>query len=272
MCWCWTGPHYVAMDRVHGPLTQTLGMAPTCLSSECLGHCHPYLLEGVGAWGTLGAEASLPSPGAIEVTCQLRKARNWLVNRARKGRLPRPCPDMGPRSCTQLGLCRPEAGLMSLRLPVASWGPLGHPPSPRNVHLGESLSHRKVPLEGTPAPPPAILMGRGPTVPPGGRQDWVSSSRRSAGSGGGEGLLGGLANDYLSELLMKGLPHLLCHYLQTPGCLSPGPARQEVTPQLYKMLGHPTLISPTAPQPGPRVQEHIRSLGVHGGSALSPRP
>lgn len=185
MCWCRAGPHHVAMDRVHGPLTQTLGMAPTCLSSEYLGHCHPYLLEGGGAWGTLGAEAPLPSPGATEVTCQLRKSRNWLVNRASKGRLPRPCPDMGPRSCTQLCLCRPEVGLMSLRLPLASWGPLGRPPSPGNVHLGESLSHRKVPSEGTPAPPPAILMGRGPTVPPGGRQ--TGSAAPGGGQGPGEG-------------------------------------------------------------------------------------
>ncbi|ELR46958.1 NADPH-dependent diflavin oxidoreductase 1 [Bos mutus] len=29
------------------------------------------------------------------------------------------------------------------RWAVASWGPLGHPPSPGDVHLGESLSHRK---------------------------------------------------------------------------------------------------------------------------------
>lgn len=206
------------------------------------------------------------------MTCRLRKARNWLVNRASKGRLPRPRPDMGPRSCTRLDLCRPAAGLMSLKLPLASWGPLGHPPSPGDVHLGESLSHRKVPSEGTPAPPPSHSDGKGAHSPSRWRTDRVNSSWRWAGSGGGEGLLGGVANDYLSGLQMKGLPHLLCHYPQTPGCLSPGPARQEETPQLYKMLGHPRLISPTALQPGPRVQEHIRSLGVHGGSALHPRP
>ena len=50
---------------------------------------------------------------------------------------------------------------MSLKLPLASWGPLGHPPSPGDVHLGESLSHRKVPSEGTPAPPPSHSDGKG---------------------------------------------------------------------------------------------------------------
>lgn len=52
---------------------------------------------------------------------------------------------------------------------------------------------------------------------------------------------GGLANDCLSGLQMKGLPHLLeSHYpFLTPGCLSPGQLRQEEIPQLYKMLGYP---------------------------------
>lgn len=124
---------------------------------------------------------------------------------------------------------------------------------------------------GDSSPTPSHSDGKGAHSPSRWKTDWVSSSWRWAGSRGGEGLLGRLANDCLSGLQMKGLPHLLCHYTRTPGCLSPGPARQEETPQLYKMLGHPMLISPTAPQPGSRVQEHIRSLGVHGGSALSPQ-